>query len=190
MEGKKHKALDYGETLHLFLFLPSTFMHCPISSISARVHVGALICTVVAPVGIRGRERGGPKGAPCSGGRPDWFNVFLCSSGAHFESGLFVSGALRPALCPSFHKTPSDYDILLPPQGSCSPCPPRTSPPWLSTVYRAVRLNSWSAGSQRLWFFAVPGLCLNDSVRLNLRSPRPSCCHVWFYRLSHLASRS
>lgn len=54
----------------------------------------------------------------------------LCSSGGHSESvrGL-VSGSARTALCPfNTNKTPSDYDILLPPQGSL-PQPEHISTP-------------------------------------------------------------
>ncbi|KAM9497277.1 E3 ubiquitin-protein ligase CBL-B isoform 2-T2 [Salvelinus alpinus] len=36
--------------------------------------------------------------------------------GGHFESGVLLSGAARAALCPFHNRTPSDYDILLPPQ--------------------------------------------------------------------------
>ncbi|KAJ8267126.1 hypothetical protein GJAV_G00138770 [Gymnothorax javanicus] len=51
--------------------------------------------------------------------------------GAHCQSGLFVSGATRPALCPSINKTPSDYDILLPPQAEdlFKSAPPSQPPP-------------------------------------------------------------
>ncbi|XP_035290346.1 E3 ubiquitin-protein ligase CBL-B isoform X1 [Anguilla anguilla] len=51
--------------------------------------------------------------------------------GAHFESGLFVSGASRPAFCPSLNRTPSDYDILLPPQAEdlFNSAPPSQPPP-------------------------------------------------------------
>ncbi|KAG9351541.1 hypothetical protein JZ751_022792 [Albula glossodonta] len=51
--------------------------------------------------------------------------------GAHFDSGLFVSGAPRPALCPSLNRTPSDYDILLPPQAEdlFNSAPPSQPPP-------------------------------------------------------------
>ncbi|XP_061106148.1 E3 ubiquitin-protein ligase CBL-B [Conger conger] len=54
--------------------------------------------------------------------------------GAHFESGMFVSGATRPSLCPSLNRTPSDYDILLPSQAedlfsSAPPCQPPPPPP-------------------------------------------------------------
>ncbi|KAK6316571.1 hypothetical protein J4Q44_G00119710 [Coregonus suidteri] len=36
--------------------------------------------------------------------------------GGHFESEALLSGAARAALCPFHNRTPSDYDILLPPQ--------------------------------------------------------------------------
>ncbi|XP_062341488.1 E3 ubiquitin-protein ligase CBL-B-B isoform X1 [Osmerus eperlanus] len=58
---------------------------------------------------------------------------FPCSSGAHFEQGPSQSGAPHPALsCPFHNRTPSDYDILLPPQAVEDPFNqhlPSQSPP-------------------------------------------------------------
>ncbi|XP_036380653.1 E3 ubiquitin-protein ligase CBL-B [Megalops cyprinoides] len=51
--------------------------------------------------------------------------------GAHFESGLFVSGPPRPVFCPPSNRTPSDYDILLPHQAEdlFNSAPPTQPPP-------------------------------------------------------------
>uniref|UniRef100_A0A8C7JEV4 E3 ubiquitin-protein ligase CBL n=1 Tax=Oncorhynchus kisutch TaxID=8019 RepID=A0A8C7JEV4_ONCKI len=55
--------------------------------------------------------------------------------GGHFESGVLLSGAARATLCPFHNRTPSDYDILLPPQAPeelfNNLPPPQPSPPSL-----------------------------------------------------------
>src|SRR4029434_3535121 len=46
---------------------------------------------------------------------------FLCFPGAQFDSSSLLSAVAPPPLCPLHNnRTPSDYDILLPPQGSPS----------------------------------------------------------------------
>ncbi|KAJ8399040.1 hypothetical protein AAFF_G00417070 [Aldrovandia affinis] len=70
--------------------------------------------------------------------------------GAHFEAGLFVSGAPRPALCPPQNRTPSDYDILLPPQAEdlFNSAPPSQAPPLPPARHSFAELSSSTSCSR------------------------------------------
>uniref|UniRef100_A0AAY4D526 E3 ubiquitin-protein ligase CBL n=1 Tax=Denticeps clupeoides TaxID=299321 RepID=A0AAY4D526_9TELE len=59
--------------------------------------------------------------------RPLLTGFYAPASGGHFVSVL--SGVARSSLCPLHSKTPSDYDILLPPQAIQAEDPFNTAPP-------------------------------------------------------------